>query len=189
MEDSITWETDIEKAHDRAKSEHLPILLFFHNPEWIGCQQMDAVTYPDNEVIQFIQKSFIPLQLAYDVKPESVDFNIKWTPTLITLGSDSREHHRTVGFLDPEGFITNSILGIGKYHFDNDRYSEALSFFDDIITDHSKSDVVAEAIFLQGVSRYKNSGEAIHLKKAYESLCSRYPDSEWTTRAYPYRLL
>jgi len=33
MEASISWETDIEKAHERAKSEHLPILLFFHNPD------------------------------------------------------------------------------------------------------------------------------------------------------------
>jgi len=150
---------------------------------------MDAVTYPDKEVIQFIQKSFIPLQLAYDAKPESADFNIKWTPTLITLGPDNREHHRTVGFLDPDDFIANAILGIGKYHFDNDRYPEALSLLKDIIADHPKSDVVAEAIFLQGVSRYKNSGKAIHLKEAYETLSSRYPDSEWSKRAYPYRLL
>jgi tetratricopeptide (TPR) repeat protein len=150
---------------------------------------MDAVTYPDNKVIKFIQELFIPLQVAYNAKPESVDFNIKWTPTLITLGSDGREHHRTVGFLDPDGFIANSILGIGKYHFDNDRYTEALSFFEDIIAEHPESDVVAEAIFLRGVSRYKNSGATIHLKEAYESLSSRYPDSEWTKRAYPYRLL
>ena len=189
MENSISWETDLKKARERAQLQHLPILLFFHNPGWTGCQQMDAVTYPDNKVIEFIQKSFIPLQVPHDAKPLSADFNIKWTPTLITLGLDAKEHHRTVGFLDPDNFIANSILGIAKYHFDNDRYSEALSFFKDIITDHSKSDVVAEAIFLQGVSLYKNTGEIIHLKEAYGSLSSRYPESEWTKRSYPYRLL
>ena len=150
---------------------------------------MDAVTYPDKDVIEYSQKSFVPLQVPFDAKPLSDDFNIKWTPTLITLGFDMKEHHRTVGFLDPDGFIANSLLGIGKYHFDNDRYPEALSFFDTIIADHSQSKTIAEAIFLQGVSRYKNSGDPKPLKEAYETLSNKYPDSEWTQRAYPYRLL
>ena len=150
---------------------------------------MDAVTYPDKDVIQLIRNSFIPLQIPHDAKPESTDFNIKWTPTLITLGPDSREHHRTVGFLDPDDFIANSLLGIGKYHFDNDRYPEALSFFETVISEHPRNDAAEESIFLQGVSRYKTTGKAIHLKKTYEALSSRYPDSEWTKRAYPYRLL
>lgn len=150
---------------------------------------MDAVTYPDNKVIEYIRQSYVPLLIPFDAKPLSVDFNIKWTPTLITLGEDGREHHRTVGFLDPDGFIANATLGIGKYHFDNDRFPEALSFFENIIAEHPQTDVVAEATFLLGVSRYKNTGEPAHLKEAYESLSSKYPESEWTKRAYPYRLL
>ena len=150
---------------------------------------MDAVTYPDENVVEFMQKSYIPLQVPFDVKPLSNDYNIKWTPTLITLGADRKEHHRTVGFLDPNAFIASALLGIGKYHFDNDRYPEALNFFETIISDHHESDSVAEAIFLQGVSRYKNSGDPSPLKEAYETLSSQYPDSEWTKRAYPYRLL
>ena len=150
---------------------------------------MDAVTYPENKVVEFVRKSLIPLQVAFDAKPLSADFNIKWTPTIITLGPDAKEHHRTVGFLDQDGFISNSMLGIGKFHFDNDRYPEALTFFENIIADYAQSDVVAEAIFLQGVSRYKKSGDPKPLKEAYESLSSDYPNSEWTKRAYPYRLL
>jgi len=150
---------------------------------------MDAVTYPDERVIAFVKEFFIPLQIAFDAKPLSRDFNIKWTPTLITLGLDRREHHRTVGFLDADAFIASSRLGIGKYHFDNDRYPEALMFFEKIISDQPRSDSVAEAIFLRGVSRYKSSGDPKPLKEAYETLSSQFPDSEWVKRAYPYRLL
>jgi hypothetical protein len=32
MENSISWETDLKKARERAQLQHLPILLFFHNP-------------------------------------------------------------------------------------------------------------------------------------------------------------
>ena len=150
---------------------------------------MDTVTYPNDTVKNFVQESFIPLLIQFDAKPLSSDFNIKWTPTLITLGIDKREHHRTVGFLDPDAFIANSLLGIGKYHFDNDQYPESLSFFEKIISEQPQSDSVAEAIFLRGVARYKNSGDPKPLKEAYETLSSQFPDSEWTKRAYPYRLL
>ena len=46
-----------------------------------------------------------------------------------------------------------------------------------------------EAIFLQGVARYKKSGDPKPLKEAYETLTADFPDNEWTKRAYPYRLL
>jgi hypothetical protein len=32
MTDSIAWETEIERARKRSRTENLPILLFFHNP-------------------------------------------------------------------------------------------------------------------------------------------------------------
>jgi len=150
---------------------------------------MDTVTYPDEMVVTFIQENFIPLQVAHDAKPLSGDFNIKWTPALITLGIDGREHHRTVGFLNPRDFIASGLLGLGKFHFDNDRYQEALDLFENLISTHSESENVAEAIFLSGVARYKHSGERRFLKDAYETLSSQYPDNEWTKRAYPYKLL
>jgi len=150
---------------------------------------MDAVTYPDEKVITFVQESYIPLLIPYNAEPLSKDFNIKWTPTLITLGTDQREHHRTVGFLDPDSFIANSLLGIGKYHFDNDRFQEAETLFREIISNYPRGDCTAEAIFLHGVSQYKQTGKAHYLKEAYETLKSQYPESEWTRRASPYRLL
>jgi tetratricopeptide (TPR) repeat protein len=150
---------------------------------------MDAVTYPNSKVIDFISSNLVPLFIAYDAKPLSVDFNIKWTPTLIILGPSGSEHHRTVGFLDPDAFIASQLLGTGKFHFDNDRFSEALHYFEKILGEYSQTDFVPEAIFLQGVTRYKDSGDPLPLKDAYEKLSSEYPDSEWTKRAYPYRLL
>jgi hypothetical protein len=150
---------------------------------------MDAVTYPDSRVVSFVDDNFIPLQVPYNLKPLSSDFNVKWTPTLITLGMDKREHHRTVGFLDPDEFIASGLLGIGKYHFDNDRFAEALRFLERTAADFPATDSAPEAIFLRGVSRYKDTGDPTPLKKTHETLKGRYPASEWTKRAYPYRLL
>jgi tetratricopeptide (TPR) repeat protein len=189
MANAIAWGKDMDRALAHARSQNLPILLFFHNPGCPGCQQMDAVTFPDRKVIDFVQKNYIPLQVPFDSRPFSLDFNIKWTPTIITLGVDLGEHHRTVGFLDPDAFIASFLLGLGKYHFDNERFPEALAFFEQIIAERPRSASTAEAIYLRGVSLYKKSGDRKPLKETYEILSSRFPDSEWTRRAYPYRLL
>jgi TolA-binding protein len=150
---------------------------------------MGAVSYPDASVIEFVHKYMIPLRVRFDAQPLSTDFNVKWTPTIITLDADGKEHHRTVGFLAPEELIPSLLLGIAKSHFDLNRFSEALLSLEKLLTDYPESDSAAEAIYLQGVSRYKNTHDPKALKEAYEKLQAEYPSSEWTKRAYPYRLL
>ena len=150
---------------------------------------MDAVTYPDDAVISFINEHMIPLRIAFDTEPFASDFNVKWTPTIVTLDSGGKEHHRTVGFLAPEDLIASLLLGIGKIHFDTDKFEDALANLEKVTSNYSKTDAAPEAIFLTGVSGYKHSQDPKRLKEAYETLQAEYPDNEWTKRAYPYRLI
>ena len=150
---------------------------------------MDAVTYPDSKVVSFINENLIPLQVQFDAQPLASDFNITWTPTLITLDAEGREHHRTVGFLAPDELIPSLLLGMGKSCFENERFEEALSYLEKILADYPKSDSAPEAHYLRGVCRYKSTHDPKPLKEAYEKLREEYPMSEWTKRAYPYRLL
>lgn len=150
---------------------------------------MDAVTYPDESVAEFIQKNMIPLRVAFDAQPLATDFNIKWTPTLITLDAEGKEHHRTVGFLPPEELISSLLLGISKGYFERGEYKDALSTLDKILADYPKSDSAPEAIYWKGVCGYKSTHQPKPLKEAYEKLQAGYPSSEWAKRAYPYRLL
>jgi hypothetical protein len=150
---------------------------------------MDAVTYPNEEVIEFINQKIIPLRVASDAQPLAADFNVKWTPTLITLDEEGKKHHRTLGFLAPEELTPSLLLGIAKTCFDRDDFTEALSHIETLLAKHRTSDSAPEAIYLQGVNKYKSTGVPKSLKKAYEKLQADYPDSSWTKRAYPYRLL
>lgn len=131
----------------------------------------------------------IPLRVPFDAQPLSSDFNIKWTPTLVTLDANGKEHHRTVGFFPPEELIPSLLLGIAKSYFERERFGEALSTLEELLTDYPKSDAAPEAIYLRGVCRYKSTHDPKPLKGAYEQLQANYPLSEWTKRAYPYRLL
>ncbi|MDQ7788008.1 MAG: tetratricopeptide repeat protein [Thermodesulfovibrionales bacterium] len=150
---------------------------------------MAAVTYPNDKVISFINEKMVPLQVSFDAQPIATDFNVKWTPTIITLDSKGKEHHRTVGFLAPEELIPSLLLGIAKGYFDGDQFDNALATLNKLLLEYPESDSTSEAIYLRGVCLYKNTHKAEPLKEAYEKLNARDPKGEWTKRAYPYRLL
>lgn len=150
---------------------------------------MDAVTYPKEALIDFMNQNVIPLRLGSDEQPMASEFGIKWTPSLLILDENGDEHHRTVGFFEAKELIPSILIGMGKTHFDAGEFKKALSCFDKILADYSASDFAPETIFLSGVSNYKDTGAPAPLKQAYEHLQEKYPASPWTKRAYPYRLI
>ncbi len=150
---------------------------------------MDAVTYPQDIVVEFIQGHLIPIRVPFDSKPLADDFNVTWTPTLIVLDTDGKEHHRVTGFLAPEELIPALLLGVGKSHFEQEQFTEAITTLERVVADYPDSHSAPEAIYYRAVSRYKSTHKAEPLKEAYEELQARHPSSEWAKKAAPYRLL
>jgi tetratricopeptide (TPR) repeat protein len=150
---------------------------------------MGAVTYPNEKVVDFIEKHLVPIQVLFDSQPLAANFNVQWTPTVITLDEEGKEHHRTIGFLSPEEFIPSLMLGAAKCHFDRGKFSEAIAMLEGILKDYPKSDAAPEAVYVRGVSLYKSTHSADPLKEAFRRLQAEYPSSEWTKRAQPYSLL
>jgi thioredoxin-related protein len=150
---------------------------------------MGAVTYPNEKVVEFIERHMVPIQVLFDSQPLATKFNIQWTPTVITLDEEGKEHHRTIGFLSPEEFTPSLMLGVTKCHFDRGKFSEAIKMTEEILKNYPKSDAAPEAVYVRGVALYKSTHSADSLKEAYKKLQSEYPSSEWAKRAQPYRLL
>ena len=150
---------------------------------------MDAVTYPDEAVITYMNRNLIPLRIPSDQQPLAGEYGVTWTPALFILDREGRTHQATVGFLNPEEFIPSLLLGIGNMYFHKDDFTEALDHYATILADHADSDAAPEALFQTGVARYKSSSDPKPLKEAYEQLKREYPESTWTKRAYPYRLI
>ena len=150
---------------------------------------MGAVTYPNEKVVELIERHMVPIQVLFDSQPLASRFNIQWTPTVITLDEEGKEHHRTIGFLAPEEFIPSLMLGLAKCHFDRGKFGEAVGTIEEILKDYPKSEPAPEAVYVRGVALYKSTHSAEHLKEIYKRLQSEYPSSEWAKRAQPYRLL
>lgn len=149
---------------------------------------MGAVTYPDANVIKYIENEFVALRLPPNGEKADA-FHLRWTPTIIVLDSEGHEHHRMVGFLRPEHFLPTLMLMKAKTFFAHARFEESLALFSQILEQHPLSFPAPEAVYLGAVSRYRLEKDPGILKAAQHDITKRYPDSEWAQRMYPYSLL
>ena len=150
---------------------------------------MGTVSYPNEKVVEFIERHLVPIQVVVGSQPLTAKFNVAWTPTVITLDENGNEHHRTTGFLSPDEFVPSLMLGIAKCHFDREKYAEAIATLEELLKTYPSSDSAPEAIYYRGVAQFKRSHDAEALKAIHRTLQSEYPSSEWAKRAQPYRLL
>jgi tetratricopeptide (TPR) repeat protein len=150
---------------------------------------MGAVTYPNEEVVKFVDFNFVPVQIETSNTALTNQFKVSWTPNIIVLDADGNEVHRVVGFLPPEEFIPTFMVGKGKYYFNAGAHPEAQAMFDEALTKYPDSGAAAEAVFFLGVSRFKMTHDPKPLRAAYDTLTAKFPGSEWAKRAAPYRLI
>jgi thioredoxin-related protein len=150
---------------------------------------MGAVTYPNEGVAKFVDLNFVPVQVETSHKELMEKYNVSWTPTILVLDADGKEHYRTVGFLQPDVFIATFELGKARYYLDREQFAEARALLEELIERCPVPEVVPEAIFFHGVASYKHTHDAKPLKKAYETLVAKYPQSDWAKRAEPYKMI
>ncbi len=116
-------------------------------------------------------------------------FSVSWTPTLIVLDADGREHYRAVGFFTPEDMIATFMAAKGRWALDTDQLVDARALFEEVISLYPDKDAAAEALFFLGVAKYKLSHDPKPLRETYDQLKARFPQSTCTKQADHYRLI
>jgi hypothetical protein len=107
---------------------------------------MDTVTYPDPRTVDFVNGFMIALRVSTQSSGQLAgNYGIQYTPTVLILDGDGREHHRSVGFLSPEEFVPSLMLGSGKMYLNNNSIRMALTMFEKILLAYSRSGFAAEA--------------------------------------------
>jgi hypothetical protein len=150
---------------------------------------MGAVTYPDERVAKFLSLNYVPVQLQSSNTAMMQKFAVSWTPTLIVLDADGREHLRAVGFFTPEDMIATFLTAKGRWALGTDQLADARALFEEVISCYPDKDAAAEALFFLGVAKYKLSHDPKPLREAYDELKAKFPQSNWTKQADHYRLI
>ena len=150
---------------------------------------MDAVSYPQPSVIEFISNNLVPLRIPADNKELGNRYAAKWTPLLLLLDAGGKEYYRTLGFFSPQELIPSLLLGLAKASFDRAERPAAIQHCERILQEFPNSGAAPEAIYLKGVAGYIESHEVNHLKELHKTLQRDFPTSTWAMRASPYGLL
>ncbi len=138
---------------------------------------------------KFLSLNFVPVQLQSSNTAMMQKFSVSWTPTLIVLDADGREHYRAVGFFTPEDMIATFMAAKGRWALDTDQLADARALFEEVISSYPDKDAAAEALFFLGVAKYKMSHDPKALRETYDQLKARFPQSMWTKQADHYRLI
>ncbi len=150
---------------------------------------MGAVTYPDERVAKFISLNYVPVQIQSSNTEMMQKYVVSWTPTILVLDADLREHYRAVGFFSPEDMIANFMMAKGRWALDTDQLADSRALFEEVVSCYPDSDAAAEATFFLGVAKYKMSHDPKPLREAYDALKAKFPHSPWTKQADHYRLI
>jgi hypothetical protein len=144
--------------------------------------------YSDPRIVGFVTRHFVPVRVHVreqkdDFKRLGERYGAQWTPTTLVLDSSGQERHRIEGFLPADDFLGQLGLGRGHSAFVRGDYGEAARQFREVLDKHADSDVAPEAMYWQGVARYKGNGDVAALQETHRDLEQRYPGSTWAKKA------
>jgi len=144
--------------------------------------------WPDERVVSFVADNFIPARVhvkddAEAFKKYGEKYAAQWTPTILELDREGVERHRTEGFLPPEDFLAQLMLGRAKIDFQEKKWEEAAKMFRRIYEELPDTEAAPEALYWTGVTRYKDTNDPTALKETARAFSSRYTDSSWAKKA------
>jgi hypothetical protein len=107
---------------------------------------MDTVTYPSPLTVEFVGRNLIAHRFAMNSPgAKAMEYGIQYTPTVLVLDGRGKEHHRNVGFVQPEEFVPFLMLGVAKAEFHHRRFKQALAMLDKLLGQYPRSRSAPEA--------------------------------------------
>ncbi|MBW1917726.1 MAG: thioredoxin family protein [Deltaproteobacteria bacterium] len=106
MSDQINWLGDYQAGLEQAQADNKLLLLELYMDGCPHCARLHKETHGDPQVIQEINKRFIPVRLEGRSYMDVVNqFEVKGAPTTLILSSQGQEQRRIVGFHTPSDYL------------------------------------------------------------------------------------
>ena len=150
--------------------------------------KMDAVTYPNQQIVETLNEHFTCLKLnqksaASDIVEVMRPSKLMWTPGFVFRDHRGIEVRRSVGFLPPEEFMAELQCALGLIDLLHTNHQAAFERLDRVKETSPGANAAPEAIFWAGVALYQREGKDKEvLRKYWDNLRDRYPTSTWWTR-------
>ena len=139
--------------------------------------------YPDPRVAGFVMEHFVPVKIDVRKNPQPMErFEALWTPTIILLDPEGVERYRFEGYLPAGDYLARVTLGLGHVCFAMKDWVAAEAWFHEVVEKYGNSEVAPEALYWEGVSRYK-AGDPSALGRTAQDFKQRYTQSDWAKKS------
>jgi YHS domain-containing protein len=99
----ISWREDYGGALREAKATNRLVWIQFTGPWCPNCHRMERDSFPDADVIEHAQRSFVPLKLRSDVHERlALDFNVTGLPATVLVAPTREIVAIRQGYLGPD---------------------------------------------------------------------------------------
>jgi thiol-disulfide isomerase/thioredoxin len=191
METSIKKFTgaQIDEAFELARTLQKPVLIDFWANNCKGCQRMDAVTYEDAAVQEYLEENYILVkfhvsQITKDFSKVYIPYGLQWTPALFIYSPDGAVVRNITGYLPPKQFIIELSIGHGAMLMRRGKHAAALALLTNLTAASAYPVLDQETMYWSGVAAFfANRKDFEDTVPYWRKLLNTYPDSTWAEKA------
>jgi TolA-binding protein len=99
------------------------------------------------------------------------------------MESSGKERWRIEGYLPKNEFRSQLEMGLARISFMNKQWADAEQRYAQVMERYSETAAAPEAVYWNGVSRYKKTNDHTALGGVAEELGAKYSESVWAKKA------
>ena len=156
----INWETNYNKALEKATKENKAIMIDFYTDWCTICKVMDTNVYLDKNVVSNINYNFVPLKINAEYNDKNIklltnQYNISAFPTTVFINTNGFIIKKILGYIDTNDLLEeiktieikreniniefandNPTIEKLKIYIDSEYYKEAMEMYDILIKEN-----------------------------------------------------
>jgi thiol:disulfide interchange protein len=104
--DNLFQKVSYQAALKKAKAASNLVMIDFYADWCAPCKQLDAQTFRNAKVRQFLQNRTVPIRVDVDKNKKLVGkYNIQAIPCMVFVDGEGKEVGRILGFESPDNFL------------------------------------------------------------------------------------
>lgn len=130
-----------------------------------------------------LEEGFVPARVETRDQPDLARrFRVLWTPTLVVLDPEGAPLREVVGYLPPQALLAELALVQSLHDLRAGRVADADAGLRAFRARFGGSHAAPEAMYWEGVARYRATKDKETLWAVWRELVAAYPESTWAAR-------
>lgn len=134
---------------------------------------------------EVLEKWTVPVRLDVMREREAAKrWGVYWSPTILYMdpAGEGRVLHRWLGYLPPEDFAAQTLVGAGLANYQLGRMEKAMACFTEAVERFPRAEAAPEAIYWQAVCAFRRAKGGNAIYQACLRIVDTYPGTLWAKK-------